>query len=244
MKVVAWNAGMAFRKKIDEILPLKANILVISECEKPEKWGQIIDEKGIHKFLWEGDNPNKGIGIITFDANYQIETHPAYDKSYRYIVPYKVSVGKLEFILFAVWSQKGEKRYDSYIGQIYLALEKYASLLKEPCIIVGDWNSNKLFDHVKRVKTHSEVVEFLEGFGIKSAYHHFSKKEHGDELKATHYFRKEKARSFHIDYLFASEIFLNELQSIEIGSYEEWIEFSDHMPIIAEFNMLREFNSY
>ncbi|HFJ9318589.1 endonuclease/exonuclease/phosphatase family protein [Bacillus tropicus] len=236
MKIVAWNAGMAFRKKIDKILPLKADILVISECEKSEKWGQIDKEKGINDFLWEGDNPNKGIGIITFDKRYKIEIHPDYDKSFRYIVPIKVSADKQDFIMFAVWSQKGEKRYDSYIGQIYLALEKYASLLKEPCIIVGDWNSNKLFDHVNRVKTHSEVVEFLEGFGIKSAYHHFSKEEHGEELKATHYFRKEKARPFHIDFLFASKILLDQLKSFHIGSREDWIEFSDHMPISAEFN--------
>lgn len=138
--------------------------------------------------------------------------------------------------MFAVWSQKGEKRYSSYIGQIYLALEKYASLLKEPCIIVGDWNSYKLYDRIKRVKTHSEVVEFLEGFGIKSVYHHFSKEEQGKELKATHYFRKEKARPFHIDFLFASEILLDQLKSFHIGSREDWIEFSDHMPISAEFN--------
>lgn len=237
MKIVAWNAGMAFRKKIDKILPLKADILVISECEKPEKWRQIVKEKGINKFLWEGDNnPNKGIGIITFDERYKIEIHPDYDRSFRYIVPIKVSADKQEFIMFAVWSQKGEKRYSSYIGQIYLALEKYASLLKEPCIIVGDWNSNKVFDHIKRVKTHSEVVKFLEGFEIKSAYHQFSKEKQGEESKATHYFRKEKGRPFHIDYLFASEIFLEQLKSFKIGSCEEWIEFSDHMPIIAEFN--------
>ncbi len=236
MKIVAWNAGMAFRKKIDKILPLKADILIISECEQPEKWGQIDKEKGIYKFLWEGDNPNKGIGIITFDKRYKIEIHPEYDKSFRYIVPIKVSADNQEFIMFAVLSQKGEKRYSSYIGQIYLALEKYASLLKEPCIIVGDWNSNKVFDYIKRVKTHSEVIGFLEAFGIKSAYHQFFEEEQGEELKATHYFRKEKVRPFHIDCLFASDIFLNKLESIEIGSYEEWIEFSDHMPLSAEFN--------
>ena len=93
--------------------------------------------------------------------------------------------------MFAVWSQKGKKRYSRYIGQIYLALEKYATLLKDPCIIVGDWNSNKVFDHIKRVKSHSEVVEFLEKFGIMSAYHHFSKEEQGKESEVTHYFRKE-----------------------------------------------------
>lgn len=236
MKIVTWNAGMAFRNKIKKILPLKANILVIPECEDREKWGKNYDQNGIVDFIWKGDNINKGIGIISLDENYRIEIHPDYDDKFRYIIPIKVSAGKQEFIMFAVWSQKGEKRYSSYIGQIYLALEKYASLLKEPCIIVGDWNSNKVFDHIKRVKTHSEVVEFLEGFGIKSAYHHFSKEEQGEELKATHYFRKENARPFHIDYLFASEIFLEQLKSFKIGSCEEWIEFSDHMPIIAEFN--------
>ncbi|MFK4469761.1 endonuclease/exonuclease/phosphatase family protein [Bacillus sp. RC252] len=235
MKIVAWNAGMAFRKKIDKILPLKANILVISECEKPEKWERSVVQNSTDNFLWEGDNPNKGIGIITLDKRYKIEIHPDYDKKFRYIIPLKVN-GEQEFIMFAVWSQKGEKRYSSYIGQIYLALEKYASLLKEPCIIVGDWNSSKVFDHIKRVKTHSEVVKFLEGFGIKSAYHHFSKEEHGEESKATHYFRKEKARPFHIDFLFASEILLDQLKSFHIGSREDWIEFSDHMPISAEFN--------
>lgn len=54
MKIVAWNAGRAFRKKIDKTLPLKANILVISKCEKPEKWGQIIDEKVSIIFYGEG----------------------------------------------------------------------------------------------------------------------------------------------------------------------------------------------
>ncbi|EOP99105.1 endonuclease/exonuclease/phosphatase family protein [Bacillus cereus] len=236
MKIVAWNASMAFRKKIDKILPLKADILAISECEKSEKWGQIDKEKGINDFLWEGDNPNKGIGIIAFDERYQIEIHPDYNRSFRYIVPIKVSSDKQEFIMFAVWSQKGKKRYSRYIGQIYLALEKYASLLKEPCIIIGDWNSSKLYDWIKRVKIHSEVVEFLEGFEIKSAYHPFYEEEHGKDSEAPHYFRKEKARPFHIDYLFASEIFLEQFKSFKIGSCEEWIEFSDHMPIIAEFN--------
>lgn len=236
MKIVTWNAAMGFRKKIEKILPLKANILVIPECEHPEKWKEKNAQKDIVQFLWYGKNPNKkGIGIITLDNTYQIELHPDYNDKFRYIIPLRVS-GEREFIMFAVWSQNDKERYNSYIGQIYLALEKYASLLKEPCIIVGDWNSNKKFDYIKRVKTHSEVVELLKRVGIMSAYHYLSKEEHGQELEPTHYFRKEKTRPFHIDFLFASEIFLDQLKSYNIGSYEEWIKFSDHMPISAEFN--------
>jgi len=50
MKIVAWNAGMAFRKKIDKILPLKADILVISECEKSKKWGRLLMKKVLMSF--------------------------------------------------------------------------------------------------------------------------------------------------------------------------------------------------
>ncbi|EJQ92942.1 endonuclease/exonuclease/phosphatase family protein [Bacillus cereus] len=235
MKIVAWNTAMAFRKKIEKILPLKANILVIPECENPEKWKENYDQKGIVQFLWDGDNLNKGIGIITLDDTYQIEFHPDYDRKFRYIIPLKVS-GEQEFIMFAVWSQNDKERYNSYIGQIYLALEKYASLLKEPCIIVGDWNSNKIFDRIKRVKTHSEVVELLEGLGIMSAYHRYADEEQGQETKPTYYYRKDKEKPFHIDFLFASEIFLDQLKSFKIGTYEEWIKFSDHMPISVEFD--------
>ncbi len=69
-----------------------------------------------------------------------------------------------------------------------------------------------------------------------SAYHCNTHEKQGQEKTTTYYHRKDKTSPYHIDVLFASEIFLDELESIEIGSYEEWIEFSDHMPISAEFN--------
>ncbi|MEH7463015.1 endonuclease/exonuclease/phosphatase family protein [Bacillus thuringiensis] len=235
MKLVTWNAAMRFRDKIEKTFPFKADILVIPECEAPEKWRASNHLKAINQFLWFGDNLNKGIGIITLNNTYQIELHPSYKKEFRYIIPLIVT-GEQDFILFAVWSQNTKNRYDSYIGQIYLALKYYESLLKEPCIIVGDWNSNKIFDHIKRVGTHSKVVELLKSVGIMSAYHYYFNGEHGQESIPTHYFRKEKARPFHIDFLFASEIILKQLSFIEIGSFEKWIKFSDHIPISTVFD--------
>lgn len=196
MKIVAWNAGMAFRKKIDKILPLKADILVISECEKQEKWGQIDKEKGIYKFLWEGDNPNKGIGIITFDKRYKIEIHPDYDKSFRYIVPIKVSAGNQEFIIFAVWSQKGEKRYSSYIGQIYLALEQYAYLLKEPCIIVGDGTVVSNMIVLKGLRHILRLLNFLKDLGLRVHIITFLRKNKVRNLKRPIILEKKKRDHF------------------------------------------------
>lgn len=235
MKLITWNASMRFREKIESMLPFNADILVIPECEAPEKWRTRNHLQEINQFLWFGDNLNKGIGICNMNDTFHIKLHPSYNKSFRYIIPLIVT-GKESFILFAVWAQLTESKYTSYIGQIFLALQYYESLMTEPCIIAGDWNSNKVFDHIKRVGTHSEVVELLDKFNIMSVYHNFNKEEHGLETLPTHYFRKEIARPFHIDFIFASESIFNQISKLEIGAYEEWIKLSDHMPILMELN--------
>jgi exonuclease III len=236
MKLITWNASMRFRDKIENILPFNADLLVIPECEAPEKWGASSHLQKVNQFLWFGDNQNKGIGILTLNDHYQIKLHPSYNTEFRYIIPLIVT-GQQDFILFAIWSQLSRSKFDSYIGQIYLALNYYESLLKEQCIIAGDWNSNKIFDHIKRVGTHSEVVELLEKVKIRSVYHELLNEEHGLETMPTHYFRKENARPFHIDFIFASESILKQVSKFEIGSYEEWIPLSDHMPIVMEQNI-------
>jgi exonuclease III len=238
MKLVTWNAAMRFRDKIEEIFPFEADILVIPECEAPERWGTNKNLNVINEFLWFGDIHYKGLGVMTLNNAFQIKLHPSYNKDFRYIVPIIVS-GEEEFILFAVWSQNTKRQYESYTGQIYLALKYYESLLKEPCIIVGDWNSNKIFDYIKRVGTHSEVVELLKNKGIESAYHHYFKEEQGKETRPTHYFRKDKSSPFHIDCLFASESILYRLSHFEVGSYDSWIKYSDHTPLSAVFEKRR-----
>ena len=98
--------------------------------------------------------------------------------------------------MFAVWTQTTKKQYYSYIGQIYLALNYYKELLNQPCLIVGDWNSNKIFDNIKRVGTHSEVVDFLEKERIFSLYHYFFKEEQGEETIPTYYLGKRRPSLF------------------------------------------------
>ncbi|MBE4909204.1 endonuclease/exonuclease/phosphatase family protein [Bacillus luteolus] len=233
MKILTWNAAMAFRRKIEYVLPFNADILVIPECEAPQKWGNSKYLESISQFEWFGENQNKGIGVITLNDSYRIEVHPTYCDKIQYIIPLVVS-GKEEFTLLAVWSQKTATTYESYIGQIYLALQHYESLLKTPCFIIGDWNSNKIFDHIKRVGNHTEVVDILAKHDITSLYHQYFKEQHGEETKPTHYFRKEFASPFHIDFAFASQNFVNRLTKVEVGTYDKWIKHSDHIPIFLE----------
>lgn len=234
MKILTWNCSMRFRDKIDHVLPMEADILVIPECESPEKWKGKNKEKGIQQFIWDGENPNKGLGIFNMNDDFQIRVHPSYNKLFGYIVPLEVS-GQETFILLAVWSQLAKTKYESYIGQIFHAINYYEELLPKPCFIVGDWNSNKVFDYIKRVGNHTTVVNLLQAAEIDSGYHFFFNEEHGMETKPTHYFWRKQERPFHLDYIFASRTFLNRMKHFEVGSFEEWIKLSDHMPVMAEF---------
>jgi exodeoxyribonuclease III len=37
MKIITWNCNMAFRKKADLLLKYQPDILIIPECEHPDK---------------------------------------------------------------------------------------------------------------------------------------------------------------------------------------------------------------
>jgi exonuclease III len=237
MRILTWNAAMKFRNKIEQVIPFMADILVIPECEAPQKWIKSSYVEDIYQFKWFGENQNKGIGVITLNDSYQLEVHALYNEKFQYIIPLVVS-GREEFVLLAVWSQKTKDTFQNYIGQIYLALQHYKSLLKGPCIIIGDWNSNQIFNHIKRVGNHTEVVDMLALNGITSFYHHYFNEEQGEESKPTHFFRKELARPFHIDFAFGSLEFKERLSKVDVGTYEDWIKHSDHVPIFLEIEDL------
>jgi hypothetical protein len=42
MKIITWNCNMAFRKKADLILAHKPDILIVPECEHPDKLNLIL----------------------------------------------------------------------------------------------------------------------------------------------------------------------------------------------------------
>jgi endonuclease/exonuclease/phosphatase family metal-dependent hydrolase len=40
-----------------------------------------------------------------------------------------------------------------------------------------------------------------------------------------------------IDYCFASSTILDKVQNVEIGTYQNWTAFSDHTPLVIDFNL-------
>jgi endonuclease/exonuclease/phosphatase family metal-dependent hydrolase len=91
------------------------------------------------------------------------------------------------------------------------------------------------------------VINFLEQYGIYSTYHSIpdaifgTNTVFGYEKDPTLYFFKNREKSYHIDYIFTSQSFIDNLESCRIGNYKDWIALSDHVPVIAEFRQNKIF---
>jgi exodeoxyribonuclease III len=231
MIIATWNCNMAFRKKASHMMRIQPDILVVQECEHPDR---LIFEspfsEPLHK-LWFGDNKAKGLGIFAY-SDFRLELHNSYDPSHRYIVPIKVS-GAIDFNLFAVWAMDDKlNRRNRYVGQVWNAVNHY-SHIGEKTVIVGDFNSNAIWDNERPLGSgnHSALVNHLSDRNIHSAYHHHFQEQHGKEHQPTFFLHRKIERPYHIDYCFLSEEFLNMLDAVTIGEHSDWIKYSDHMPV-------------
>lgn len=227
---------MAFRKKAGPILTYKPDILVVPECEHPDK---LVFPMGIPKpedILWFGKNQNKGLAIFSY-SNFRFTVLENYNQDFQMIIPIAVTDGLFEFNLFAIWANNPSDKDGQYVEQVWKAIHYYKKLLTDTkTILIGDFNSNTIWDKKYRKSNHSNVVKFLEGKGIFSAYHAYYQQTQGKEKHPTLYMYRHRDKPYHIDYCFVSKDLLAEVSSVEIGDYDEWIGYSDHVPIIVTFD--------
>ncbi len=235
MKIISWNCNMAFRKKAEYILRHNPDILIVPECEHPEKLKFPDQTLKPTATLWFGENKNKGLGIFSF-SNHKFKVLKNHNPELKQIIPIKVTGGKFDFILFAIWANNPNDPDGTYVEQIWKALAYYEKTLsKSPVILMGDFNSNTIWDRPRRSGNHSAVVKVLEERKIISTYHSHFKQIQGKEIHPTLYMYRHKNKPYHIDYCFASKKIVSTLQSVEIGEYEKWCEYSDHVPVIVTF---------
>ncbi len=143
------------------------------------------------------------------------------------------------FDMVGVWSHHADSHDFRYIGQFWKYLQQNKALMTHT-IIAGDFNSNKIWDEPRRYWNHSDVVIELEETGIRSLCHEYKGEMQGEEKTPTFYLQKHMDKRYHIDYVFATEKYLEEIVSLEIGEGKDWIELSDHMPLIFELSLNNE----
>ena len=235
MKIITWNCNMAFRKKSAFILAHKPDILIIVECEHPDKLIYAEDSPKPTDCLWFGKNQHKGLAIFSY-SSYRFRVLPNHNEDFKMIIPIEVT-GNYNFNLFLIWAFNPDDKDGRYITQVWKAIANYDDLLtNNPTMLIGDFNSNTIWDKDKsKLGNHSSVVEQLEGKWIFSTYHLHYKQVQGKEQHPTFYMYRHKNKPYHIDYCFVSNSLLEKLISVEVGDYDFWVKYSDHVPLIVTF---------
>ena len=236
MKIITWNCNGAFRNKFRFLECLKADIVVIQECENPAESKDLDYQLWASNYLWIGDSKNKGVGVFAkkeillekLDWSDQYQDHKI-----KYFLPCTIN---RKFNLCGVWTHKNNSPTFGYIGQFWKYLQLHKQKLTN-VIILGDFNSNSKWDSWDRWWNHSNVVDDLSEIEIESTYHSYNNEKQGEEKQATFYLHRNLDKPYHIDYCFASNHFIAKLQNITIGEFKDWKHLSDHNPISITFEL-------
>jgi exodeoxyribonuclease-3 len=237
MKIITWNCNMAFRKKANYILKHSPDILVVPECEHPDK---LKFEKGTPiptDIFWHGANSNKGLGVFSY-SSYKFRLLDIHNPAFKNIFPLEVTGAKFHFTLFAIWANNPQDKDGQYVTQVWKAIRHYDSLLSSSkTILAGDFNSNTIWDRPSRIGNHSDVVERLGSKKIFSTYHSFFAQAQGKEKHPTFFTYRHKDKPYHLDYCFASEDLIKKITKVEVGKYKDWTRYSDHKPLSVTFDI-------
>lgn len=233
MRIVTWNCNGALRNKLDVIDTLKADLLVVQECENPSESSSKIYKNWAENYLWEGSYKSKGVGVFA-KAPLVLERLNLDAGGLECFLPFKLN--KMVSIL-AVWSKQNNSPTFAYIGQIWKYLQKHKHVFSnENSIILGDFNSNTCWDIWDRWWNHSDVVRELAEIGVCSIYHEQYQEPHGQESQSTFYMYRKSDKPYHIDYVFLSQLLLKK-SSLEIGDKNFWLQHSDHIPLVVELDI-------
>jgi hypothetical protein len=148
---------MAFRKKGGFILAHKPDILVVPECEHPDK---LLFPAGTAKptdVLWFGENKHKGLAVFSY-SNYRFSVLDNHNENFKMIIPVSVRGGQFDFTLFAIWANNPTDPDGQYVTQIWKAIRYYDTLLTDKkSLLIGDFNSNTIWDRKHRASNHSTL---------------------------------------------------------------------------------------
>jgi len=234
LRILLWNCcnGISQKAQIDYFEAFKPDIAVIPEL----KQGNVATLKP-ESSVWitnNHSNPSpKGLGVLAYNG-YQLTELPR-DDEMEIFIPLKASRADFTFTLLAVWnfySACKQGRFKDVKGKHCLefcAMKHYLPILRDPTLIVGDWNLGPTFAKGDFL----EILRILGENGIKSLYH-----EHyglHPETSANPTFRSTRNSLHHLDHMFGSKYFYENMNGLQIDSFEN-VVLSDHAPLLLEIN--------
>lgn len=224
MKILFWNCKGNLRTKIQLLKSINADLFVIAECENPETTASEEYKKWANNSIWTGLIPYKGLAII---ANPQIKLGTCNwpDYLFRNYLPIKINGNTT---LLAIWAR------NPYIEDINKYLSVYWNYINDNTIIIGDFNSNIIWDKKHDFRNHSYLNQKLSEKGLFSIYHTLHQTIFGKEKQPTFFMHHNPNKPYHIDYCYCSKSIM---KSCQILDAEKWHKASDHNPMIIELDL-------
>ncbi len=222
MRIVSWNCNGAFARKLPALARCNADLLVIQEASERDVLA--LDALATH---WTGKG-HRGLAVIGQNRA-TLHVDPSWDPTLPWFTP--IHAGDLRIL--AVWASvlTNTRRY---VRLIHEALDFYSDFLDHPrAMIIGDLNSNTVFDGKHRGLSHTDLVNRLSTMGLSSVWHHQHGEAHGQESRPTFYMYRRPERTWHLDYAFVSAGLLPNA-TLAIGEPEPWLTLSDHLPLILD----------
>ena len=221
MEIVSWNCNGKFREKFKQIAELSADILVIQECEDPASYPGSSYSNFAQNYFWTGAAKNKGLGIFAKNSIRLIRNEwEAY--GLRNFISVNINTN---FDLVGVWACK------PYIEEYFIYQNININHYNPNTIVIGDFNSNKIWDKKHGNRNHTNVVSKLNTIGLESAYHVVYNEKQGEEKQSTFYMYRHMNKGYHIDHCFIAK---KKIKNYEVLSNKKWLDFSDHLPILLE----------
>jgi len=244
MKIVTWNCNGALRNKTEALDTLNADVYVVQECENPSLSTSKFQEWA-GDYLWMGTSKHKGLGVFpkkgntvqasqwqgTFSHSGVINSNPSSSWSTDDLKLFLPFILNDKYQVLGVWTKAEGSKVFRYIGQLWKYLQIHRDQLKRSnTILLGDFNSNRMWDKPDRWWNHSDVVEELAAINLESLYHQQTLQAQGQETSPTFFLQRNLEKAYHIDYVFVSQNLMSSCH-LQIGNQEQWLGFSDHMPL-------------
>ena len=185
MKIVTWNCNGALRNKTEALDTLNADVYVVQECENPAQSTSKLQEWA-GDYLWVGTSKHKGLGILpkkgntvqacqwhgTFSQSGVINSNPSSSWTTDDLKLFLPFILNDKYQVLGVWTKADHAEVFSYIGQLWKYLQIHRDQLnRSNTILLGDFNSNCIWDKPDRWWNHSDVIEELAAIGLDSHYH-------------------------------------------------------------------------
>jgi len=228
---------MALRHKFEALLSLRPDVAIIQECAAPDGEAGRGWRPACRDATWIGFNAQKGLGVFTF-GDLTLRRHSSYTEGFSLYLPVEIS-GPCRFNLLGVWVADPRRIPPGATVDPLRAIGFYRPFLTAaPAVVAGDFNRlPQQMSARSKESSSASVVEMMAEAGLENAATIISDSSGQDALRRTHYHQRHFSRGFVVDYLFVPATERARLTAFEVGDPHDWLRWSDHVPLVAEFDL-------